>query len=160
MIGQLKAKSESKPDAKTETLQETRPTLDALSGMRFVACLCVVMVHAECMKLIPTFADPRMECLLAQALPFFFTLSGFVLAYNYRSMGSWQTCSHYLINRAARVLPMYYITGLACLAIPTLVNLGARYHHRTSLPGHSNPGQFRSTLPPFELLVHGARLVY
>lgn len=125
MIAQLEVKS---IPAKEQSKQSFA-TLDALSSLRFFACLCVIMVHAQSMQLVHIFPDARALCAWSQALPFFFAMSGFVLSYNYRAMPTAKERLQYLLNRAARILPMYYITGLACLTIPTLCVLGAEYNH-------------------------------
>src|SRR4051812_27997622 len=88
--------------------------LDALTSLRFFAALSIFILHAQQMGLaqgIPAADLPA----LAQAVPFFFTLSGFVLAYNYPPMSGLQDALVYLRHRFARVAPLYFLTAVPYL---------------------------------------------
>lgn len=87
-----------------------RPELLALTGMRAVAALMVVISHVR----LPHGA-PRLAHQLAESgyigVPLFFMLSGFVLAYNYSGLNGLRDgrgVLRFYIARIARVMPLYY----------------------------------------------------
>ncbi|CAN3129257.1 acyltransferase family protein [Mycobacterium sp. smrl_JER01] len=90
----------------------------ALSGLRIVAALWVVLFHfrpliAEASPAFSTALAPLLNA-GAQGVDLFFILSGFVLAWNYldRMGESWSTRStlRFLWLRLARVWPVYLVT--------------------------------------------------
>jgi peptidoglycan/LPS O-acetylase OafA/YrhL len=105
----------------------------ALSGLRIVAALWVVMFHFRPLLQMasPPLYDhlkPILDC-GAQGVDLFFILSGFVLTWNYldRMGGSWSTKAtlHFLWLRLARVWPLYLVTmHLAALWIIFTINVG------------------------------------
>jgi peptidoglycan/LPS O-acetylase OafA/YrhL len=97
---------------------ETKGEIKALTGLRIVASVSVVLFHFR-----PMVSDvsvdlrrnlaPILNC-GAQGVDLFFILSGFVLTYNYldRMGHSWsfRATMHFLWLRLARVWPVYLVT--------------------------------------------------
>ncbi len=97
---------------------EIRGEITALTGLRIVAAVWVVLFHFRPMlgDVSTDFRDglaPVLNC-GAQGVDLFFILSGFVLTYNYldRMGRSWSTRAtlHFLWLRLARVWPVYLVT--------------------------------------------------
>lgn len=107
--------------------------IKALSGLRIIAALWVVMFHFRPLLQLasPPLYDalkPILDC-GAQGVDLFFILSGFVLTWNYldRMGGTWSTRAtlHFLWLRLARVWPLYLVTmHLAALWIIFTLNFG------------------------------------
>jgi peptidoglycan/LPS O-acetylase OafA/YrhL len=107
--------------------------IKALSGLRIVAALWVVLFHFRPLLQMasPPLYDslkPVLDC-GAQGVDLFFILSGFVLTWNYldRMGESWSTKAtlHFLWLRLARVWPLYLVTmHLAALWIIFTLNVG------------------------------------
>ncbi|TPG33616.1 acyltransferase family protein [Mycolicibacterium hodleri] len=105
----------------------------ALSGLRIVAALWVVLFHFRPLLQMasPPLYDslkPILDC-GAQGVDLFFILSGFVLTWNYldRMGDGWSTKAtlHFLWLRLARVWPLYLVTmHLAALWIIFTLNVG------------------------------------
>ncbi|QDU19119.1 acyltransferase family protein [Urbifossiella limnaea] len=104
---------------------DARRRLDALTGLRFLAAAAVAVVH------IPGFAHdpslpPTARRFMAEGfagVPFFFVLSGFVLAYSYHqrlARPARGDLGRFLLARFARIWPVYLLT-LAVLAVLPLV---------------------------------------
>jgi peptidoglycan/LPS O-acetylase OafA/YrhL len=94
------------------------PTIRALTGLRIVAALWVVLFH---FRPLIWQASPRLQDDLAplvdagaQGVDLFFILSGFVLTWNYldRMGPNWSTRAsvHFLWLRLSRVWPIYLVT--------------------------------------------------
>lgn len=117
-----------------------RPPLPALTGLRAVAAVWVVLFHyrEDLLALAPLLA-PLDTFMRAGYLgvDLFFPLSGFVLAYTYadrlRSF-SWRGTGDFVRNRFARVWPVHAVTLNIDLAIAALIGtlgIGADGHRRT-----------------------------
>ncbi|WP_156689659.1 acyltransferase family protein [Mycobacterium sp. Marseille-P9652] len=112
---------------------EIRGEIKALTGLRIVAALWVVLFHFRPMvgDASPGFRDalaPILDC-GAQGVDLFFILSGFVLTWNYldRMGRSWSTRAtlHFLWLRLARVWPVYLVTlHLAALFVIFTLHVG------------------------------------
>lgn len=96
------------------TIPIARRRLDSLTGLRYFAALAVVLLHTVANRYvdaplvdIPLLGRPVEVGYLAVA--FFFTLSGFVLAWNARSA---DTKRAFYQRRFARVYPMHLLTAL------------------------------------------------
>lgn len=95
--------------------------LPALTGIRFLAALVVVVCHFAERGLIHvpapfiTFFDGGRT-----AVSLFFVLSGFVLTYNYRDLSSKRERRMFYVNRVARIYPVVLL-ALAIAAIGLLV---------------------------------------
>lgn len=107
--------------------------IKALSGLRIVAALWVVLFHFR--PLLHQASPPLSEALApvldcgAQGVDLFFILSGFVLTWNYldRMGPSWslRETLHFLWLRLARVWPVYLVTmHLAALWVIFTLNVG------------------------------------
>jgi peptidoglycan/LPS O-acetylase OafA/YrhL len=107
--------------------------IKALSGLRIVAALWVVMFHFR--PLLEMASPPLYDALKpvldsgAQGVDLFFILSGFVLTWNYldRMGDTWsaKATMHFLWLRLARVWPLYLVTlHLAALWIIFTLNVG------------------------------------
>jgi peptidoglycan/LPS O-acetylase OafA/YrhL len=91
-----------------------KPKLPALTTLRFIAAALVVTTHAD-----PLFdlTGPSMHPALEQAVCFFFTLSGFILAYNYPTLDVLGR-RRFLVARVARMYPVH----VAALIVFVLVS--------------------------------------
>ena len=88
-------------------------TLDALTGLRFIAALAVVLVHA--MK----YADgvSAYNAYATNAVAFFFVLSGFILTYVYHDR-LWQVgVIKFYFARFARIWPLHVVCLVAAIAV-------------------------------------------
>lgn len=113
--------------------REIKGEIKALTGLRIVAAVWVVLFHFRPMlsDISPDFREnlaPVLNC-GAQGVDLFFILSGFVLAWNYldRMGRSWSTREtlHFLWLRLARVWPVYLVTlHLAALLVILSLHVG------------------------------------
>ena len=113
--------------------REITGEIKALTGLRIVAALWVVLFHFRPMlaDAAPGFRDalaPVLNC-GAQGVDLFFMLSGFVLTWNYldRMGRTWSTRAtvHFLWLRLARVWPVYLVTlHLAVLWVIFTLHVG------------------------------------
>lgn len=86
----------------------------SLTGLRFVAAFYVFLFHIQIRW--PLSSYPFVKKILDQGaigMSLFFMLSGFVLAYRYADGRS--SLKNYLINRFARIYPIYAVAALATL---------------------------------------------
>ncbi|HVX84099.1 MAG TPA: acyltransferase [Phycisphaerae bacterium] len=107
----------------------TRPAarrLHALTALRFVAAAAIVVTHTADLHLLPRSAISPF--LLFQAVSFFFVLSGFILAYVYPALDTWNARGHFLLARFARIWPAHIIALLLLI----LIN-----HNPLGYPAHS-----------------------
>jgi peptidoglycan/LPS O-acetylase OafA/YrhL len=97
-----------------------RPNIPALTGLRFVAAMMVVIGHGA--PLIVEMPDlvKLLEPLSGSAMAPFFTLSGFVIWLNYAGSFSdhidRKDLRAFAVARFARLWPMYFVTILIALA--------------------------------------------
>jgi len=88
--------------------------LPAVTGIRFPAAALVMIGHAADFG-----ADSINAYIWWDAVPFFFLLSGFVLAHVYPSLDDWSARKHFLLARFARIYPLHLLTFLmVVLALP------------------------------------------
>jgi len=107
------------------TLLEKPKTLDALTGLRFIAALAVILVHS--MKY--SHSVSAYNAYATNAVAFFFVLSGFILTYVYHDR-LWQVgLGKFYFARFARIWPLHIV----CL----LATIGVRHWY-----GHSSGGSF------------------
>ena len=83
----------------------------------------IALVHGHGMGYLKLWSDQASVASLSHFVEFFFTLSGFILAYNYRVLSTAAARRTFLIHRIARLAPLYYLCGFASLAVPGLNNL-------------------------------------
>lgn len=103
-------------------LSHPRPEILALTGLRGLAALGVVASQVGVWRT----AHPVLHHLVAAGslgVPFFFLLSGFVLAYNYPTL-SWsagrRALARYAMARVARLGPLFVVLGAAVLVLGRL----------------------------------------
>jgi peptidoglycan/LPS O-acetylase OafA/YrhL len=95
--------------------EQKKPVLTALTGLRAVAAIGVVVSHTR----VPESTPEHLEKIAGWGhigVPLFFMLSGVVLAYNYPNLRGWEgrrTVRFYL-SRIARVMPLYWAVLLFC----------------------------------------------
>ena len=99
--------------------QTKRPRLEALTGLRYVAALVVLFYHLSANFPAGPFKNAVSE-LAGIPMQLFFTLSGFLLAYNYSAgfasaYGS--TVRKYYLTRFARIYPIYFIALILWLGL-------------------------------------------
>ncbi len=105
------------------------PELPALTGLRAIAALMVVLSHIRLPHGAPALADKAVESGYI-GVPLFFMLSGFVLAYNYPRLNGPQDgrgTLRFYIARVARVMPLYYAV-LIVLVIQRLAEGRGQFH--------------------------------
>jgi peptidoglycan/LPS O-acetylase OafA/YrhL len=98
-----------------------RPNIPALTGLRFVAAMMVVVGHGAPLLIgMPTLVK-FLEPLSGSAMAPFFTLSGFVIWLNYAGSFSdridRKKLRAFAVARFARLWPMYFVTLLIALAM-------------------------------------------
>lgn len=98
----------------SEPPQGFRPQLQALTSLRFVAALCIVVLHATNHGLLPEVWTRYLD--LSKAVSFFFVLSGFVLTYSYA--GRRYGLAGFYQARFARIWPA---AALSILIVPLLL---------------------------------------
>jgi peptidoglycan/LPS O-acetylase OafA/YrhL len=91
-----------------------RPSLDALTGLRFLAAMAVVGFHFYCPPCepgLPSFGGKLLQAGFT-AVSLFFVLSGFILAYNYLGErgGFVGTAWDFCRARFARLYPIYLLS--------------------------------------------------
>jgi peptidoglycan/LPS O-acetylase OafA/YrhL len=95
----------------------------SLTGLRFIAALYVFLFHIQIRW--PITNIPVLKSVFEQGaigMSVFFILSGFLLGYRY--IGSDSTIRDYLINRFARIYPVYMVAAISTL--PWMgINFGA-----------------------------------
>jgi peptidoglycan/LPS O-acetylase OafA/YrhL len=116
-----------------KTQGEIKGEIKALTGLRIIAAVWVVLFHFRPMlsDISPDFREnlaPVLNC-GAQGVDLFFILSGFVLTWNYldRMGRSWSTREtlHFLWLRLARVWPVYLVTmHVAALLVILSLHVG------------------------------------
>jgi len=114
-------------------MDEKRPSLPALTGLRFLAALWVVLGH-YCgwhPGLLPARFGAGVPLLLARnpdvPVSLFFVLSGFILVYAYAGLARSDSAAlwRYYLNRLARLGPIYLV-ALLIAAPPLLWQAGSR----------------------------------
>ncbi len=96
-----------------------RPRLEALTGLRYIAALCVLLTHLA-VNFPPSDTRQFASALWGVGMPLFFTLSGFLMAYNYSAGFQSQyrsTLGKFFLARFARIYPIYFISLLLWLGI-------------------------------------------
>jgi peptidoglycan/LPS O-acetylase OafA/YrhL len=94
------------PDAKI------RP-LPPLTSLRFFAAASIVIMHSAGKWGMP----PLSSIHFAVGVDLFFILSGFILAYNYRSMPSVAGAIRVIGYRIARIWPLHLVTLAAAMLL-------------------------------------------
>jgi peptidoglycan/LPS O-acetylase OafA/YrhL len=92
----------------------TRPKIDPLTSLRFLAAAMIVTNHAYNLFGQGAIAD---YLSLMQGVSFFFVLSGFVLAYNYPSLPTRADVARFWVARFARIWPLHAVTCLMFIAL-------------------------------------------
>jgi peptidoglycan/LPS O-acetylase OafA/YrhL len=99
-----------------------------LSGLRAIAALTVLFTHVERLRLItgmPMLIDPAFNSFIGgAAVTFFFVLSGFLitmLLLTEKEAEGTIRIKRFLVNRALRIWPLYYLTLAAGYAISIFV---------------------------------------
>lgn len=104
---------------------DAKARLDALAGLRFVAAVVVAIAHLPEISHDPALGRVanRMLSEGVYGLTFFFTLSGFVLAYGYLDRLAQPTgpaLRNYYVARVARIWPLHLLALGIALAFPTI----------------------------------------
>jgi peptidoglycan/LPS O-acetylase OafA/YrhL len=97
----------------------SRRRLEALTGLRYVAALCVLLAHLSA-NFPAGIVKKLVSELWAIGMPLFFTLSGFLMAYNYSAgfRSSYRsTLGKFYVARFARIYPIYFISLLLWLSL-------------------------------------------
>lgn len=93
--------------------------LPAVTGIRLPAAALVMLGHAATVN---AWAAPVGACKWWHAVPFFFLLSGFILAHVYPSLKDWGARKQFMLARFARIYPLHVVTFLlVVLALPSYV---------------------------------------
>jgi peptidoglycan/LPS O-acetylase OafA/YrhL len=124
----------------TSATADRRAALPALTGLRVVAAVWVVLFHyRDDLEALAPWLSPLDTFMRAGYLgvDLFFPLSGFILAYNYADQlaaFSWTSARAFVQNRFARVWPVHVVTLHVDLAIAAAVGtlgVGEGGHRRT-----------------------------
>ncbi|PWU01978.1 MAG: hypothetical protein C5B53_02225 [Candidatus Melainabacteria bacterium] len=103
--------------------QPAKPKLDALTSLRFLSALLIVVGHAAASDSV-FHLDPHgyfvRNVAYAQAVSFFFVLSGFILTYNYSGLKGLAHTKHFLWARIGRIWPSHLSTALLSMAVHPL----------------------------------------
>ena len=87
------------------------PQLDALTGSRFVAAYAILVAHGQAFGYdLPSWLD------LAQAVSYFFVLSGFIIGYRYPTLADRGAIAAFYWARFARIWPVHFFCLLASIA--------------------------------------------
>jgi peptidoglycan/LPS O-acetylase OafA/YrhL len=135
------------PDA---TVAVARDNIDALTGLRFVAALMIVVGHSY---------TPALET-TAIGMPLFFTLSGFIIHYVYSdafSQGWRRATGEFAVARFSRLYPLYFVL-LAYLILRSPG--GHSFGHIQNFPALLAYLLMCWTWWPFEIDGHGAGFFY
>lgn len=95
----------------------SRPRLEALTGLRYIAALSVLVAHMGHNLPAALYGD-QLTILSGIGMPLFFTLSGFLMAYNYSAPFRERfrrTLWTYYVARVARIYPVYALCLLVSL---------------------------------------------
>jgi peptidoglycan/LPS O-acetylase OafA/YrhL len=90
--------------------------LDALTGSRFVAASAILILHGQDLGYtLPPWLD------LAQAVSYFFVLSGFILAYRYPALADRHAVGRFYWARFARIWPVHaFCVVLGIATVPAV----------------------------------------
>lgn len=83
--------------------------LPSVTGARFLAAAAVMFGHIAGLNPLVT---PLNAYKWWEAVPFFFLLSGFILAHVYPSLDDWAARKQFLVARFARIYPLHLVTFL------------------------------------------------
>lgn len=113
---------------KTAAVHERKPALPALTGIRSLAAICIMLFHFTPAGLRWA-AHPRVSLYPVVNIgfvfvSFFFLLSGFILTYNYADRPV--KLVDFMVARLARLYPIYAL--MLVLSIPFIV---AEWHYRS-----------------------------
>jgi peptidoglycan/LPS O-acetylase OafA/YrhL len=100
-------------------LSHPRPEILALTGLRGLAAVGVVASQVGVWRTAPTYLHDLVAA-ASLGVPFFFLLSGFLLAYNYPSLTMWsgrRELGRYAMARVARLAPLFVVVGLGVLIL-------------------------------------------
>jgi len=123
-------------------LKEKLDHLEGLNGIRAIACLLVLFAHSN--KVISSIL-PAAEISFARngnnGVTMFFVLSGFLITFIIYKKGfdNWRKIIKFLIRRALRILPLYYLYIIICLIVysvfrPELINYDVLYLYVFLMP--------------------------
>lgn len=101
-------------------MSAARHHLKELTGARFVAAAAVFIAHTEEIHPLPSWLDFFGDRGGRAAVCFFFVLSGFVLAYTYRSRLAKEGIGSFYAARVARIYPVHLMTLLLATPIAFL----------------------------------------
>jgi peptidoglycan/LPS O-acetylase OafA/YrhL len=125
------------PDPGAGGLHPHTPQLDALTAMRFLAAMMVVAFHYAAIFPVPAQGAGPVSGVASgfvslgySGVTFFFMLSVFILAYNYRDadFSQRQTRRHFYRARVARIFPVYLVT--LAFALPFFLRILPGIHDR------------------------------
>ncbi|MDZ4834475.1 MAG: acyltransferase [Candidatus Melainabacteria bacterium] len=105
-------------------LLKSKHRLGALTALRFIAAIIVVLGHVR-HDFLPLHDFPE-NLVFTQAVTFFFVLSGFILTYVYPELPNSEKTKAFLTKRIARLWPLHVSTFFLekILVAPALVTVG------------------------------------
>jgi peptidoglycan/LPS O-acetylase OafA/YrhL len=100
---------------------QSKPKLDSLTSLRFIAAMLIVLGHGH-----PYFGSFGLATTLslAQGVSFFFVLSGYILAYNYPQLPDFTSLRKFYRARLARIWPLHVAGILILLLLTKSLNTG------------------------------------
>lgn len=122
----MRSPSRTSAGAETETLPPLtrhRPSLTALTGIRFLAAIYVIVFHTGLGSQLTDHGHPIVGTFIHNgflAVPLFFILSGFILAYTYQGhLAQPGDYRRFYEARFARIWPVYMLS-LLLASVPSL----------------------------------------
>ncbi len=118
--------------------------LDALTSLRFFAAAMIVLGHGH-----RNFGSGGMAntLSLAQGVSFFFVLSGFILAYNYPLLASWENVAKFFKARFARIWPSHVAAIILMVILTGNLNGSASTSSGALFAGVTNLFLIQSVVP-------------
>ncbi|HLN38101.1 MAG TPA: acyltransferase [Xanthobacteraceae bacterium] len=105
-------------DEPAKISKAVRPQFPALTGLRGLAAYSILVAHAINFQ---TIYSPSLTALAYFSMSLFFTLSGFVIHYNYGSdfaaNGIGSASKRFLIARFARLYPLYFVGLIVSVSV-------------------------------------------
>lgn len=113
-------------------------------GLRALACLAVIFHHLAQAMVVQrqTAAVQELQSFLILGnvgVSIFFVLSGYLLAYpfwrQYLNHGEYPSMKQYVVRRAARIMPGYYVAFVVCMLLVLALNIPSQDFWIRSLTG-------------------------
>jgi peptidoglycan/LPS O-acetylase OafA/YrhL len=120
-VDQIGPASVERPQNEGARQNQRAQPIPALTSLRFFLAIAIVCVHYRGLILPSLYNSQLVEDASLSLVPAFYCLSGFVLTYQYRTLGNRFATIKYFVARAARIVPLYWFCLFLALALgPTI----------------------------------------